>query len=166
MDPSLKVTVPTVTGTAELVTVAANVTELFGALVNEGLSEEFTVVTVPAAEAVVMVMLHPPERDPVSPSLSSTMYRFHVPFGLMPLNLVANVALPNGAAKSAGEETAGAGDGKLSVLGEIPEFTDVGWNVPDTNGPELGSWDAAASSSVMVTLAAAVVPPTSENRSN
>src|SRR6188474_1292753 len=61
--PSLKVTVPAVTGVPSLclVTVAVNVTVLFGVVVKEGLGVEFNVVTVATAEgAVVISRVHPP----------------------------------------------------------------------------------------------------------
>ena len=86
--PSRNVTLPTVTGALVLAlrTVAVNVTELLGAAVNEGLSEEVTVVVV-AGSLVVTKFTHQPVAMLlwVPPAESSTKKSRHVPFGAAPL---------------------------------------------------------------------------------
>jgi hypothetical protein len=49
--------------------------------------------------AVAVIVKSQPVIDPVSPPLetSSTMYRLHVPFGSVPLNMLAKVAGPGAA---------------------------------------------------------------------
>jgi hypothetical protein len=84
---------------------------------------------------------------PASPPASSTTYRLHVPFGLIPLNTLS-ADPPDGA---------GAGAGNVSSALML-----VGLNVPDTRGPASGRLVAAASSNVKVTPATGVVPPTSD----
>jgi hypothetical protein len=84
---------------------------------------------------------------PASPPASSTMYKFHVPFGLIPLNAL-RAEPPDGA---------GAGGGNVSRA-----LTLVGLNVPETSGPASGRLVAAASSSVRVTPLAGLLPPTSD----
>src|SRR5918998_5265463 len=99
--PSVKVTVPVVTGLPPLVTVAVKVTDW---PVRDGFSDDVTPVLVATAPAVVMLSVHPPEMLPASGQASSRTYRLHVPFGSIPLN-AARVVLPDGD---------GAGGGKAS----------------------------------------------------
>src|SRR5881396_2602627 len=97
---------------------------------------------------------------PASPELSSIIYRFQTPFawaGVLPTNFDVKVAVPAGGASSAAD---GAGAGAANVS---PVFTSVGRKVPETSGPASGSREPAASLSVMVRLAAAVPPPTSDH---
>ena len=68
-----------------------------------------TAVVVGTAE--VMVRHQPPLMLPLSPVASSLTHRLHVPLGEAPLNALANVDVPAGAA-SDGE--AGAGEGNVS----------------------------------------------------
>jgi len=84
---------------------------------------------------------------PASPPESSTIYKLHVPFGLLPLNTL-NADPPEGA---------GAGAGNVS-----PPSPFVGLKVPDTSGPASGKLVAAASANVNETLVAVAVPPTSD----
>ena len=96
---------PVVTGAAPLVTVAANVT---GVPVVDGFWEELTTVVVDAATTdVVMVTLHPPVIDPLSPVASSTTKRRQTPFGLVPVKVARVVATPG--------EGAGAGNASAPV---------------------------------------------------
>ena len=104
--PSVKVTVPAVTGLPPLVTVAVNVTL---APVVDGFSDEVTAVEVAtAASSVVIVRLQPPLIDPMSPVASSTMYRLQVPLGLVPENAAASVRCVLGAGAGDGNESAPA----------------------------------------------------------
>ena len=108
----MKVTVPVVTGAPPLVTVAVKVTEV---PVVDGFGEELTTVVVDAATSeVVIVTLHPPAIDPVSPVASSTTYRLHVPFGLVPVKVPRVVADP-GAGAGAGNESAPGSPASVSV---------------------------------------------------
>src|SRR5262245_10149212 len=104
--PSLNVTVPpAVTGVPLLVTVAVNVTL---PAVSDGFGDDTSEVLVATAvSCVVIVRLHPPVIDPLSPWASSTTNKRHVPFGLIPLNAPAKVVVEPGA---------GAGDGHESAL--------------------------------------------------
>ena len=112
--PSVNVTVPELT-VLELVTVAVKVTELFGAVANDGLLLDVTMVVVAnAAPAVVMSILQPPEKLPESPPVSSTTYKLQVPFGPVPLKTEANVAVPCVAGSLYGP--AGAGAAKVSPV--------------------------------------------------
>ena len=101
--PSVNETVPAVTGVAPSRTVAVNVTLL---PVSEGLGAATSAVVVAtAASSVVIVRLQPPLMLPTSPVVSSTMYRLHVPLGVVPLNAAASVALTLGAGAGAGNES-------------------------------------------------------------
>jgi hypothetical protein len=122
--PSKNVTVPCETVCEEL-TVAVMVTLLLGELVNEGFRLDDTVVAVEAGAAVVMVIVQPELIEPgESPAKLSNIYRLQVPFGVPPLKVEVNVAVPFGAAQL---ELAGAGDGKLV---QEPVKRLVGLNVP------------------------------------
>ena len=110
--PSVNVTVPVVTGSPPLVTVAVKVTEV---PVVDGFGDELTTVVVGSATSdVVIVTLHPPVIDPESPVASSTTYRLHVPLGLVPLNVPRVVADP-GAGAGAGNESAAGSPASVSV---------------------------------------------------
>src|SRR5213593_313189 len=136
--PSLKVTVPVVTGLPLLVTVAVKVTE---SPTKDGFSEEFTVVVVGAARMTVKFKHQPPASVPLEgPIKSSTIYRLQVPFGFRPLNADARVPVPSGAAYSA--DVSPLWVGKVSPAG----VKLLGLKVPETSGPASGNCEAAASS--------------------
>src|SRR5215213_7902158 len=101
VSPSVKVTVPVVTGLPPAATVAVKVTFC---PVREGLSEEVTEVLVAVTDAAVMFSVQPP-MEPASGQASSITYRLQVPLGTMPLNAARVVLL----------EGAGAGEGNVSA---------------------------------------------------
>jgi hypothetical protein len=93
-----------------LVTDAVNTTD---APKVDGLAEDATVVVVAADPAAVVIsIVQPPEIEPESPTVSSTTYRFHVPFGVAPAKNALSVSVPAVAGVPYG--AAGAGAGKRS----------------------------------------------------
>src|SRR5262245_37751187 len=98
---SVNVTVPSVTGSPLLVTVAVNVTS---SPASDGLGDDESAVSVARVSAESIVRHQPPPIDPAVFPLPSTTNRRQSPLGLVLMN-VSSVVAPDGGGAGSGHES-------------------------------------------------------------